>query len=177
MHESFPLWETYLTSLMIVNFCGYLDYCASLAKFHPPKLTRTFSCAIWIRSREKLEAIQCNRVIAHLTCDQALLFFCFSRVDEATGKKNNAWYIYLTYRQPPSNLNKQTSALPVKLTGQSAFTGGQPLCLNCQSEWGFSEVLFLSQPEKSPESGIFTCDPTKKCIMPSWSLPVKDIKG
>ena len=46
-----------------------------------------------------------------------------------------------------------------------------------QSEWSFSEVLFLSQSEKSPESGIFTCDPTKKCIMPSSRERHKGIIG
>ena len=44
-------------------------------------------------------------------------------------------------------------------------------------EWSFSDVLFLSQSEKSPESGIFTCDPTKKCIMPSFRERHKGIIG
>ena len=107
-----------------------------------------------------------------LTYDQA--FFFFWRADEVRGKKNNAWYIYLTSRQPPSNLNKQTSTLPVKLMGQSAFARSH--CRSAyigQLEWRFSEVLFLSQSEKSPESGIFTWDPTKKCIMPSFRVRCK----
>ena len=36
-----------------------------------------------------------------------------------------------------------------------------------QSEQRKSSALFPIQSEKSPDSGIFTCDPTKKCIMPS----------
>ena len=36
-----------------------------------------------------------------------------------------------------------------------------------QSEQRKSSVLFPIQSEKSPDSGFFTCDPTKKCIMPS----------
>ena len=35
-----------------------------------------------------------------------------------------------------------------------------------QSEQRKSFVLFPIQSEKSPDSGFFTCDPTKKCIMP-----------
>ena len=46
-----------------------------------------------------------------------------------------------------------------------------------QSEWSFLEVLFLSQSEKSPESGIFTFDPAKKCIMPSSRERHKGIIG
>ena len=36
-----------------------------------------------------------------------------------------------------------------------------------QSEQRKSSILFPIQSEKSPDSGFFTCDPTKKCIMPS----------
>ena len=36
-----------------------------------------------------------------------------------------------------------------------------------QLEQRKSSVLFPIQSEKSPDSGFFTCDPTKKCIMPS----------
>ena len=36
---------------------------------------------------------------------------------------------------------------------------------------------FLSNQKKSPDSGFFTCDPTKKCIMPSSRERLKGIKG
>ena len=38
-------------------------------------------------------------------------------------------------------------------------------------------VLFPIQSEKSPDSGFFTCDPTKKCIMPSSRESLKGIIG
>ena len=38
-------------------------------------------------------------------------------------------------------------------------------------------VLFPIQSEKSPDSGFFTCDPTKKCIMPSSRERLKGIIG
>ena len=40
-----------------------------------------------------------------------------------------------------------------------------------------SSVLFPVQSEKSPDSGFFTCDPTKKCIMPSSRERHKGIIG
>ena len=41
----------------------------------------------------------------------------------------------------------------------------------------FQRYFFLSQSEKSPESGMFTCDPTNKCIMPSSRERHKGIIG
>ena len=38
-------------------------------------------------------------------------------------------------------------------------------------------IVFLIQSEKSPDSGFFTCDPTKKCIMPSSLERHKGILG
>ena len=38
-------------------------------------------------------------------------------------------------------------------------------------------VLFPIQSEKSPDSGFFTCDPTKKCIMPYSRERLKGIIG
>ena len=46
-----------------------------------------------------------------------------------------------------------------------------------QSEQRKSSVLFPIQSEKSPDSGFFTCDPTKKCIMPSSRERLKGIIG
>ena len=46
-----------------------------------------------------------------------------------------------------------------------------------QSEQRKSSVLFPIQSEKSPDSGFFTCDPTKKCIMPSSRERHKGIIG
>ena len=46
-----------------------------------------------------------------------------------------------------------------------------------QSEQRKSSVLFPIQSEKSPYSGFFTCDPTKKCIMPSSRERHKGIIG
>ena len=40
-----------------------------------------------------------------------------------------------------------------------------------------ASVLFPIQSEKSPDSGIFTCDTTKKCIMPSSRERHKGIIG
>ena len=73
-------------------------------------------------------AIVCFQFGGYINLRSGVFFFL--RTDEARGKKNYAWYICLTCPQPPSNLNKQTSALPVKLMGQSAFTGSQPLCVH-----------------------------------------------
>ena len=46
-----------------------------------------------------------------------------------------------------------------------------------QLEQRKSSVLFPIQSEKSPDSGFFTCDPTKKCIMPSSRERLKGIIG
>ena len=46
-----------------------------------------------------------------------------------------------------------------------------------QLEQRKSSVLFPIQSEKSPDSGFFTCDPTKKCIMPSSHERHKGIIG
>ena len=46
-----------------------------------------------------------------------------------------------------------------------------------QLEQRKSSVLFPIQSEKSPDSGIFTCDPTEKCIMPSSRERHKGIIG
>ena len=46
-----------------------------------------------------------------------------------------------------------------------------------QLEQRKSSVLFPIQSEKSPDSGFFTCDPTKKCIMPSSRERLKRIIG
>ena len=46
-----------------------------------------------------------------------------------------------------------------------------------QSEQRKSSALFPIQSEKSPDSGIFTCHPTKKCIMPSSRERRKGIIG
>ena len=62
-----------------------------------------------------------------------LFSFFFSFFFQGRTRREEKKYrlnIYLTCRQPPSNLNKQTSVLPVKLTCQSAFTVSQPLCVH-----------------------------------------------
>ena len=46
-----------------------------------------------------------------------------------------------------------------------------------QSEQRKSFVLFSIQSEKSADSGIFTCYPTKKCSMPSSRERHKERKG
>ena len=46
-----------------------------------------------------------------------------------------------------------------------------------QLEQRKSSILFPIQSEKSPDSGLFTCDPSKKCIMPSSRERLKGIIG
>ena len=46
-----------------------------------------------------------------------------------------------------------------------------------QQEQLKSSIMFPMQSEKSPDSGFFTCDPTKKCIMPSSRERHKGIIG
>ena len=46
-----------------------------------------------------------------------------------------------------------------------------------QSEQCKSSILFPIQSQKSPDSGFFTCDPPKKCIMPSFRERHKGIIG
>ena len=46
-----------------------------------------------------------------------------------------------------------------------------------QLEQRKSSELFPIQSEKSPDSGFFTCDPTKKCVMPSSRERHKGIIG
>ena len=43
------------------------------------------------------------------------------------GKKNNAWYIYLTSRQPPPNLHSLTSAWPVMLLANQRLQDGNQI--------------------------------------------------
>ena len=96
------------------------------------------------------------------------------------GKYFNGWNFYLDILQIQENwagrnlitnsrvyIHKQKCRLKSTTTNGWRHFG--------QLEQRKSSVLFPIQSEKSPDSGFFTRDPTKKCIMPSW--PVGDIKG
>ena len=49
------------------------------------------------------------------------------------GKKNNAWYIYLTSRQPPPNLHNLTSAWPVMLLANQRLQDGNQILARIMS--------------------------------------------
>ena len=92
------------------------------------------------------------------------------------GKYFNGWNFYLGILQIQENWAGQKfyNELECVFTAHDAS-------INCrlksttanawrhfgQLEQRKSSVLFPIQSEKSPDSGFFTCDPTKKCIMPS----------
>ena len=66
-----------------------------------------------------------------LTWDQALLFvFGFFG---SSGKKKNAWYIYLTSSQPPFNLHNLTSAWPVMLLANKRLPYGNQILARIMS--------------------------------------------
>ena len=74
---------------------------------------------------------------SRVTWDQALFYFlsfflllCFVG---SRGKKNNAWYIYLTSRQPPPNLHNLTSAWPVMLLANKRLPYGNQILAQIMS--------------------------------------------
>ena len=73
----------------------------------------------------------------HLTWDQALfyflIFFFASLLLWLEREKNNAWYIYLTSRQPPPNLHNLTSAWPVMLLANKRLPYGNQILARIMS--------------------------------------------
>ena len=71
----------------------------------------------------------------NITWDQALLLFFFLLLCffVSRGKKNNAWYIYLTSRQPPPNLHNLTSAWPVMLSANKRLPYGNQILARIMS--------------------------------------------
>ena len=67
----------------------------------------------------------------HLTWDQASIFF-FGFFG-SRGKKNNAWYIYLTSSQPPPNLHNLTFAWPVMFLANKRLPNGNQILARIMS--------------------------------------------
>ena len=68
-----------------------------------------------------------------LTWDQAsffVFFFCFF---DSRGKKNNAWYIYLTSSQPPPNLHDLPFAWPVMFLANKRLPNGNQILARIMS--------------------------------------------
>ena len=66
-----------------------------------------------------------------VTWDQAsIFFFCFFG---SRGKKNNAWYIYLTSSQPPPNLHNLTFAWPVMFLANKRLPNGNQILARIMS--------------------------------------------
>ena len=59
-------------------------------------------------------------------------FFCFF-ASLARGEKNNAWYIYLSSRQPPPNLHSLTSAWSVMLLANQRLQDGNQILARIMS--------------------------------------------
>ena len=62
-----------------------------------------------------------------------VFFFCFFASLAREGKKNNAWYIYLTSSQPPPNLHNLTSAWPVMLLANKRLPYGNQILARIMS--------------------------------------------
>ena len=93
-------------------------------------------------------------------CIQA--FFKFKKTEPAEISKRTRVCIHCSFRKQKCRLKSTTT------NGCRHFG---------QSEQRKSSILFPIQSEKSPDSGFFTCDPTKKCIMPSSRERHKGIIG
>ena len=91
-----------------------------------------------------------------------LAFFKFKKTKPAEISKRTRVCIHWSFRKQKCRLKSTTT------NGWRHFG---------QSEQRKSSVLFPIQSEKSPDSGLFTCDPTKKCIMPSSRETHKGIIG
>ena len=89
-------------------------------------------------------------------------FFKFKKTEPAEISKRTRVCIHCSFRKQKCRLKSTTT------NGCRHFG---------QSEQRKSSVLFPIQSEKSPDSGFFTCDPTKKCIMPSSRERHKGIIG
>ena len=130
-----------------------------------------------------------NPFVASVTCSRYQIAFKWSvnfwlqlfsiRWD---GKYFNGWNFYLDILQIQENwagrnlitnsrvyIHKQKCRLKSTTTNGWRHFG--------QSEQRKSSALFPIQSEKSPDSGFFICDPTKKCIMPSSRKRHKGIIG
>ena len=72
---------------------------------------------------------------AALTWDQALFIYLFASMARELARegKNNAWYIYLTSRQPPPNLHNLTSAWPVMLLANKRLPYGNQILARIMS--------------------------------------------
>ena len=133
-----------------------------------------------------------TRFLASVTCSRYQIAFKWSvnfwlqlfslRWD---GKYFNGWNFYLAFfkfkKTEPAEISKRTrvcihcSFRKQKCRLKSTTTNG---CRHFgQSEQRKSSILFPIQSEKSPDSDFFTCDPTKKCIMPSSRERHKGIIG
>ena len=134
-----------------------------------------------------------NPFVASVTCSRYQIAFKWSmnfwrqlfsiRWD---GKYFNGWNCYLGILQIPKNwarskfYNEQAYVFTAhyaskKCRLKSTTTNGWRHF--GQLEQRKPSVLFPIQSEKSPDSGFFTCDPTKKCIMPSSLERLKGIIG
>ena len=91
-----------------------------------------------------------------------LAFFKFKKTEPAEISIRTCVCIHCSFR-------KQRCRLKLTTTNRWRHFG--------QSEQRKSSVLFPIQSEKSPDSGFFTCDPTKKCIVPSCRERHKGIIG
>ena len=108
---------------------------------------------------------------------------CFSI--RRNGKYCNGWNLYLGILQIQENWagrNFMTNSCVYSLLIMQALCRLKSKTTNGWRHFGQleqrkSSVLFLIQSEKSPDSGFFTCDPTKKCIMPSSRERHKGIIG
>ena len=89
-------------------------------------------------------------------------FFKFKKTEPAEISKRTRVCIHCSFRKQKCRLKSTTT------NGCRHFG---------QSEQRKSSILFPIQSEKSPDSGFFICDPTKKCIMPSSRKRHKGIIG
>ena len=89
-------------------------------------------------------------------------FFKFKKSELAEVSKRTRVCVHCSFRKQKCRLKSTTT------NGCRHFG---------QSEQRKSSILFPIQSEKSPDSGFFTCDPTKKCIMPPSHERHKGIIG
>ena len=123
------------------------------------------------RSTMRTDSKNSLRLIRPHACNlrSGVIFFFLLCFFGSRGKKNNAWYIYLTSRQPPPNLHNLTSAWPVMLLANKRLPYRNQILARIMSLW----KSILGKREFFKSTSMFRWRFLKKkklmCCTASWS--------
>ena len=103
---------------------GYVYTLSDSFSYRHEKLSDT----LWTATAQEWNSRHTHRTsyqsLPNLRSGVIHFFFCFFG---SRGKKNNAWYIHLTSRQPPPNLDNLTSSWPVMLLASQRLPDGNQI--------------------------------------------------